>query len=79
MAKRYPKAEHEVKRNTMVQYMRRLGYVDVHARRVKDSAERLYRVTAYDMASERPFDRVYSVEDMACITRAGAIFWRYVQ
>lgn len=59
-------------------YMKRLGFYGVSIKQMEQDPN-LWAVCAFDRMNEKvPFSRIYSLEDMRCITRAGDIFWRYL-
>lgn len=63
------------------QYLKRLGFLGVSiVKCTEPEFAGKYVVTFYDPVEERvPICKVYSLEDMAVITRAGDIFWRFIK
>lgn len=60
-------------------YMKRLGFYGVSIKKLEQDPN-LWAVCAFDRMNEKvPFSRIYSLEDMRLITRAGDIFWRYLK
>ena len=60
-------------------YMKRLGFYGVSIKKLEQDPN-LWAVCAFVRMNEKvPFSRIYSLEDMRCITRAGDIFWRYLK
>lgn len=63
---------------TFRKFMLRLGYYGVSIKKVEQSD--LYAVCAFDRMNEKvPFSRIYSLDDMRCITHGSDIFWRYIK
>lgn len=59
-------------------FMLRLGYYGVSFKKMEQAD--LYAVLAFDRMNEKvTFSRIYSLDDMRCITHANDIFWRYVK
>lgn len=64
---------------TFRDFMKRLGFYGVSIKRMEQDPN-LFAVCAFDRMNEKvPFSRIYSVEDMRCISHANNIFWRYLK
>lgn len=60
-------------------FMKRLGFYGVSIKEVEQLSGS-YAVCAFDRMNEKvPFSRVYTLEEMRCITHASDIFWRYLK
>lgn len=60
-------------------FMKRLGFYGVSIKKLEQDPN-LWAVCAFDRLNEKvPFSRIYSLEDMRCITHASDIFWRYLK
>lgn len=60
-------------------FMKRLGFYGVSIKKLEQDPN-LWAVCAFDRMNEKvPFSRIYSLEDMRCITHASDIFWRYLK
>lgn len=60
-------------------FMLHLGFYGVSIKQMEQSPDH-YAVCAFDRMNEKvPFSRVYTLEDMRCITHASNIFWRYMK
>lgn len=60
-------------------FMIRLGFEGVSIKRMEQDPN-LFAVCAFDRMNESvPFSRVYSLDDIRCITHASDIFWRYLK
>lgn len=72
-----PSQPHEVQ--SFRKFMIRLGFVGVSIKRMEQDPN-LFAVCAFDRMNESvPFSRVYSLDDIRCITHASDIFWRYLK
>lgn len=59
-------------------FMLRLGFYGVSIKKMEQVD--LYAVCAFDRMNEKvPFSRIYSIDEMRCITHASDIFWRYIR
>ena len=72
-----PSQPHEVR--SFRKFMIRLGFEGVSIKRMEQDPN-LFAVCALDRMNESvPFSRVYSLDDIRCITHASDIFWRYLK
>ena len=72
-----PSQPHEVR--PFRKFMIRLGFEGVSIKRMEQDPN-LFAVCAFDRMNESvPFSRVYSLDDIRCITHASDIFWRYLK
>ena len=72
-----PSQPHEFR--SFRKFMIRLGFEGVSIKRMEQDPN-LFAVCAFDRMNESvPFSRVYSLDDIRCITHASDIFWRYLK
>lgn len=60
-------------------FMKHQGFSSIGIVRMQDCDDVRFVVSAYDVLSEKAFCRIYTPDDMRCITRANGIFWRFIK
>ena len=72
-----PSQPHEVR--FFRKFLIRLGFYGVSIKKLEQDPN-LWAVCAFDRMNEKvPFSRIYSLDDIRCITHASDIFWRYLK